>query len=93
MSSSNTLIILPICTICLGHHRHTMPVIQCPATRTWDDKYDTLCERVNKAICTRDGSATLCSLWQRDCGCYEKHNHMHHCSGCGTLTHGASKCP
>ncbi|KIK79409.1 hypothetical protein PAXRUDRAFT_41961, partial [Paxillus rubicundulus Ve08.2h10] len=46
----NAPIILPICAICLGQHRHTMPVVQCLARRTWDDKYDTYCERINKAI-------------------------------------------
>ena len=60
----NPPIVLPICAICLGHHRHSMPVIQCPARQTWDDKYDTYCERVNKAIHIRDSGATLCSLWQ-----------------------------
>ncbi|KAF8415024.1 hypothetical protein L210DRAFT_3305430, partial [Boletus edulis BED1] len=82
-----------VCAICLGRNRHTMPVIQCAAKRTWDDKYDTYCERINKAIRTRDGSTTLCSLWQRDCSCQDKHDHMHLCSGCGALTHGASRCP
>ena len=38
-------------------------------------------------------STTLCSLWQRDCSCHDKHDHMHLCSGCGALTHGASRCP
>ena len=60
----NPPIVLPICAICLRHHRHSMPVIQCPARRTWDDKYDTYCERVNKAIHIRNSGATLCSLWQ-----------------------------
>ncbi|KIK79826.1 hypothetical protein PAXRUDRAFT_160221, partial [Paxillus rubicundulus Ve08.2h10] len=86
-------IILPICAVCLGWHRHSMPVIQCPVKRTWDDKYNTHCERFNKAICTRKGGITLCSLWQHEYGCHKRHDHMHHCSGCGAIMNGASRCP
>ncbi|KIK76809.1 hypothetical protein PAXRUDRAFT_168716, partial [Paxillus rubicundulus Ve08.2h10] len=73
--------------------RHTMPVVQCLARWTWDDKYDTHCKRINTAIHTRNGGITLCSLWQCGCSCHEKHDHMHCCSDCGATTHGASKCP
>ncbi|KIK81794.1 hypothetical protein PAXRUDRAFT_155249, partial [Paxillus rubicundulus Ve08.2h10] len=73
--------------------RHAMPVIQRPARRAWDDKHDTNCKRINKVIHTRNGGVTLCRLWQCKCRCHEKHNHMHHCSGCGAITHGASRCP
>ena len=93
ISHSNPPITLPVCAICLGRQKHSMPVIQCPAKRTWDNKHDMYCERVNKAIHTREGGTTLCSLWQRDCSCHDKHDHMHLCSGYRALTHGASRCP
>ena len=91
--SNATPFILPVCAVCLGRHKHSMPVVQCPATRTWDDKFDTYCERVNKALKTREGGVTLCSLWQRNCSCREQHDYMHACSGCRAVAHGASRCP
>ena len=91
--SSSFPTVLPVCAVCLGRQKHSMPVIRCPAKQTWDDQFDTLCERVNKVLRLRDGGKLLCSQWQRDEGCQEKHDHMHACSGCEALTHGASKCP
>ena len=85
--------ILLVCAVCLGRHKHSMPVIFCVAKCTWDDQFDTFIKRFNKVLQVRETGATLCSLWQHNNGCFEKHNSMHLCSGCGALTHGASKCP
>ena len=92
-TSHTNSFVLPVCAVCLGRHKHSMPVVQCPATRTWDNKFNTYCERVNKALKTREGGVTLCSLWQHDCSCRERHDYMHTCSRCGASTHGASRCP
>ena len=92
-NTSSAPIVLPVCAVCLRHGKHNIPNIQCTAKRTWDNKHNTYCEQVNKALQTRDGGNTLCSFWQQECGCHEKHDNMHTCSGCGVLTHGASHCP
>ncbi|KIK76633.1 hypothetical protein PAXRUDRAFT_169314 [Paxillus rubicundulus Ve08.2h10] len=86
-------VVLPVCVVCLGCQRHNMPVICCPAKRTWDDQFDTICKRINKVLCLRDRGKLLCSQWKRDKGCCEKHNNMHACSGCKALMHGASRWP
>lgn len=80
---------LPACAVCLGRHRHL--VIDCWATRTWDNKYDTFAERVHKALFTRDGRR-ICARWQREEGCSNRHDVRHICSGCGQSSHGAQKC-
>ncbi|KAH7903907.1 hypothetical protein BJ138DRAFT_1019880, partial [Hygrophoropsis aurantiaca] len=79
-----------ICAICLGRHPHK--VIECCAPRTWDKRFDTFCSRFNKAIITKD-KQSICSKWQRDEGCTDRHDDKHLCSGCGAATHGASRCP
>lgn len=84
--------VLPVCAVCLGRHKHSMPVIFCAAKHTWDDQFKTFVERFNKALHVRETGATLCSSWQHDNGCSEKHDNMHLCSGCGVLTHGTNKC-
>ena len=85
--------VLPVCAVCLGRHKHSAPVVFCTARQTWDDQFETFVKRFNKALWVRETGATLCSLWQRDNSCPKKHDNMHLCSGCGALTHGASKCP
>ena len=86
-------IVLPVCAVCLGCHKHSMPVVFCPAKCTWDDKFDIFVEHFNKALQVKDMGATLCTAWQWDSGCSEQHDNMHQCSGCEALTHGTSKCP
>ena len=85
--------ILPVCAVCLGRHKHSVPVVFCAAKRTWDDQFKTFIKHFNKALRIRETRATLCSSWQCDNSCFEKHDSMHLCSGCGALTHGTSKCP
>lgn len=82
---------LPCCAVCLGRNPHR--TIQCTKTLTWDGKHDTIAERINKALWTKDGKQ-LCTAWQRDEGCDStRHDSRHVCSGCGATTHGAQHCP
>ena len=84
---------LSICAVCLGRHKHSVPVVFCAAKRTWNDQFDTFIERFNKALRVKDTGTILCSMWQRESGCHKKHDGMYACLGCGGLTHGASSCP
>ncbi|KAG2740220.1 hypothetical protein P692DRAFT_20753662, partial [Suillus brevipes Sb2] len=49
---------LPCCSVLLGHNPHR--TIECTATLTWDGKHDTITERINKALWTKDGKQ-LCT--------------------------------
>lgn len=80
---------LPACAVCLGRHRHL--VIECRASRTWDNKHETFAERSHKALFAKDGRR-ICAKWQREEGCSERHDVRHICSGCGLSSHGAQKC-
>ena len=88
-----TPMVLPVCAVCLRRHKHIMPVIYCAAKCTWDDQFETLVKQFNKVLRIRETGATLCSSWQHDNGCAEKHDNMHLCSGCRALTHSACRCP
>ncbi|KAI6102489.1 hypothetical protein EDD16DRAFT_1427291, partial [Pisolithus croceorrhizus] len=77
------------CAVCLSRHQHL--VIDCRATRTWDNKHDTFAERIHKALFTKDGRH-ICARWQREEGCSDCHDIRHICSGCGLSSHGAQKC-
>ncbi|KAI6016682.1 hypothetical protein PISMIDRAFT_120164 [Pisolithus microcarpus 441] len=79
----------PACAVCLGRHHHL--VIDCRATRMWDNKHDTFTERIHKALFTKD-SLCICAGWQREEGCSNHHDVKHICSGCGLSSHGAQKC-
>ncbi|KIK81271.1 hypothetical protein PAXRUDRAFT_39393, partial [Paxillus rubicundulus Ve08.2h10] len=68
---------LPVCAVCLGRDCHL--VISCKAARTWDGIFDTIAERINKALFTKDGH-NICSRWQREEGCTDKHDSRHFCS-------------
>jgi len=82
---------LSACAVCLGRHPHK--VIECKATKTWDNVADTLCSRVGKLLNMRDGRA-ICSDWQRVAGCSDtSHDRRHFCSGCTSSSHGAQNCP
>ena len=86
--SSSTL---PCCAICLGRNPHR--IIECSIPRTWDNLHDTFAERIDKVIWTKDGRQ-LCPAWQRAEGCSNsKHDTRHLCSGCGSSSHGAQRCP
>lgn len=81
---------LPACAVCLGRHRHL--VIDCRATKLWDQKRDAFAERIHKALFAKDGRR-ICAKWQREEGCSERHDSKHFCSGCGAPSHGAQRCP
>ncbi|KAG1824072.1 hypothetical protein DFJ58DRAFT_672879, partial [Suillus subalutaceus] len=67
-------------------------IIECKATRTWDDVGDTICSRIGRVLTMRDGKP-VCSDWQRLSGCAETtHDWRHFCSGCGISSHGAQTC-
>jgi hypothetical protein len=83
--------VLSACAVCLGRNPHR--IIECKATRTWDDACDTICSRIGRILTMRDGKP-VCSDWQRLSGCSETtHDRRHFCSGCGLSTHGAQACP
>ncbi|KAG1851636.1 hypothetical protein DFJ58DRAFT_661505, partial [Suillus subalutaceus] len=78
------------CAVCLG--RHPYKIIECKATKTWDNVSDTLCIRVGKVLTMRD-SCPICSDWQRVSGCREtSHDCQHFCSGCAASSHGVQAC-
>jgi hypothetical protein len=82
---------LPCCAVCLGHNPHH--TIECNKAHTWDNKHDTIAERVNKALWTKEGKQ-LCTAWQREEGCdSSRHDSRHLCSGCSAVTHSAQRCP
>ncbi|KAH7917417.1 hypothetical protein BV22DRAFT_1026357, partial [Leucogyrophana mollusca] len=78
------------CAVCLGRHQHR--TVDCTTARTWDNAHDTFSERIRKALWTKGGKQ-LCTKWQREEGCSDKHDSKHICSGCGATTHGAQRCP
>ncbi|KIK45149.1 hypothetical protein CY34DRAFT_78444, partial [Suillus luteus UH-Slu-Lm8-n1] len=83
--------VLSACTVCLGRHPHR--VVECKATKTWDEAFDSLCMRSNKSLTMRDGRQ-ICSDWQRASGCDNTtHDCRHICSGCAASTHRAQMCP
>ncbi|KIK79833.1 hypothetical protein PAXRUDRAFT_160196 [Paxillus rubicundulus Ve08.2h10] len=81
---------LPCCAVCLGRHDHC--TIDCEATRTWDDIFNTFSKRIHKALFSK-ANVCLCTKWQCSEGCSEHHALCHICSGCGALTHSAQSCP
>ncbi|KAF8833951.1 hypothetical protein BDN67DRAFT_862885, partial [Paxillus ammoniavirescens] len=79
------------CPVCLGRHPHR--IIDCRATKTWDDVFDTLCTHINRALVMRD-KRPICNDWQRETKCSSTSHDGHHiCSGCGASSHGAQTCP
>jgi hypothetical protein len=84
---------LPTCAVCLGCDAHTMPVVYCPAEKTWDGKHDTYAKRVERKLYAKLTGQQLCTNWQRAEGCSDKHNPAHSCSGCSSTHHGAQGCP
>lgn len=79
------------CLICLGRHKHQ--VNSCTATMLWDGKTRARCkrERNGRSILNPAGQV-LCGDWQRSRSCSGT-GHIHECSGCGKLDHGAQSCP
>ncbi|KIK80943.1 hypothetical protein PAXRUDRAFT_157289 [Paxillus rubicundulus Ve08.2h10] len=87
-SANNTT--LPVCTVFLGHGCHL--VIQCKLPHTWDNLYDTFAKCINKALFAKDG-CNICSKWQQEEGCSDRHDNRPFCLGCGATSHGAQHCP
>ncbi|KAJ8591407.1 hypothetical protein M405DRAFT_696933, partial [Rhizopogon salebrosus TDB-379] len=78
------------CAICLSRKPHR--VIECNASHTWDNLFDTFSQHIRKGLWAKDGRQ-LCTTWQRVEGCtISQHNSMHVCSGCGSTKHGAQHC-
>lgn len=84
---------LPACAVCLSCEMHSVPVVECDASMTWDHKHDTFAKRINRTLVVKSTGQRLCSRWQRKDGCSDKHVHAHICSGCGSSAHGAQNCP
>ncbi|KAH7910922.1 hypothetical protein BJ138DRAFT_990927, partial [Hygrophoropsis aurantiaca] len=83
--------VLSACATCLGRHAHKIQ--DCDAPKTWDQQHNTLAHRRNKQLSFRDGRP-LCIDWQCPKGCTSPtHDDRHLCSGCGSTSHGAQRCP
>ncbi|KAF8426161.1 hypothetical protein L210DRAFT_3366709, partial [Boletus edulis BED1] len=80
-----------ICAICLGRHKHN--IHRCEASRTWDNKHDTCSYRNGPGTFSKKDNRQLCSSWQKPDGCALRHHPLHTCSGCGSPSHGAHRCP
>ena len=92
-SKDTEVAILLICIVCLSREKHNIPIIMCHAKHTWNNLFNTLYEHVNKSLHIRDTGKIVCSYWQKDSGCIQKHDLKHACSGCFAIMHGASACP
>jgi hypothetical protein len=79
------------CAVCLGRHPHK--IVECAATRLWDNSHSSVATRSNKILTMLDGKS-VCGDWQRHTGCpNSSHDHRHFCSGCASPSHGAQGCP
>ncbi|KIO14022.1 hypothetical protein M404DRAFT_121641 [Pisolithus tinctorius Marx 270] len=61
---------LPVCAVCLSHECHNIPVVECCAPHTWDNKHETFSKRVHRVLYSRKG-VYLCPRWQCEEGCSE----------------------
>ncbi|KIK76343.1 hypothetical protein PAXRUDRAFT_93821, partial [Paxillus rubicundulus Ve08.2h10] len=84
---------LPACAVSLGTDPHPMPIVECPAKKTWDSKHETFSKHSNQTLIAKLTGQCICTLWQQRNGCSEHHSHLHICSGCGSASHGAHCCP
>ncbi|KIK76639.1 hypothetical protein PAXRUDRAFT_169272, partial [Paxillus rubicundulus Ve08.2h10] len=89
-STSVNDIPLLVCAVWLGHECHL--VIQCKLPRIWDNMYDTISKHINKAFFTKDRHS-ICSKWQQEEGCSDRHDNRPFCSGCRATSHGTQHCP
>ncbi|KIK74938.1 hypothetical protein PAXRUDRAFT_78407, partial [Paxillus rubicundulus Ve08.2h10] len=62
---------LPTCAVCLGIDPHTMPVVKCPADKTWDNKHETFLKCSNRTLIAKASGQCICTHWQCRNGCSE----------------------
>lgn len=79
-----------VCTLCLGRHPD---LSKCTEKKTWDGK-PTHCQQGSNGCLINPKNKSICMDFNFQRGCqYVGTSHQHECSGCGSLLHGASKCP
>ena len=80
------------CALCLGRFAHN--VHKCKNQLLWDNKTPTFCRRNAEGRLVNAQGLQLCYDWQRPNGCSNSSkDHIHMCSRCGKLDHGAQNCP
>ena len=90
-NSQTTATHLSACPVCLSHKKH--PIRQCQATTLWDGQQKTRCRRTEDGRIVDNTDRTLCSNWNQSIGCDDQSGrHIHECSGCGKMSHGAQNC-
>jgi hypothetical protein len=83
---------LHACALCLGRFAHN--VHKCKSEFLWDNRTPTSCRRSTEGRLINSQGLQLCYDWQRPNGCAStSKDHIHECSGCGNLDHGAQSCP
>ncbi|KIK80778.1 hypothetical protein PAXRUDRAFT_157748, partial [Paxillus rubicundulus Ve08.2h10] len=53
--------LLPTCTVCLGINPHSMPVVECPAKKTWDNKHKTFSKCSNRTLIAKAMGQRICT--------------------------------
>ncbi|KAG2366477.1 hypothetical protein BDR07DRAFT_1274506, partial [Suillus spraguei] len=80
------------CALCLGRFAHN--VHRCKSEFLWDSKTPTFCCWNTEGQLVNAQGMQLCYDWQRPNSCLNSSkDHIHQCSGCGGLDHGAQNCP
>ena len=79
------------CPSCLGRHPHN--INNCITQYLWDGT-PAHARRTPEGRLIDPAGDILCHDWQKPQGCSRPHNNAKHaCSGCGSTSHGAQKCP
>ena len=79
---------LSACPICLSKKPHQIQKYQ--ATHLWDGQCKVRCHRADNGRNVDKKGCMLCSNWNQTIRCKDKSaHHIHECSGCGDLLHGA----
>ena len=52
---------LPACAVCLSCEMHSVPVVECDASTTWDHKHDVFAKWINKTLVVKSTGQRLCS--------------------------------
>jgi hypothetical protein len=80
------------CAICLGRQEHDYA--KCVKEKLWDGTTNSYATRGEDRKLTSVTGNSLCFQWQLTKGCSKStHLEKHRCSGCGSSSHGAQKCP